>query len=58
MSIQKVYGSDGSFIPAFSVSPEVGLAALDVEFADEQLEIDTIYQKEYTGTDTIQKEYL
>ena len=58
MTIQKVYGEEGQFSPAFSVTPETGLAALDVTFIDEQLETDTVYQKEYTGTDTIQKEYL
>ena len=45
------------FVPAFDVTPKVGLAALDVTFTDESFEGEG-FQKDYTGDVPVQKEYV
>ena len=50
----------GGFVPAFTLDPENGLAALDVQFEDTSFNNDIIIQKEYVaeiGHTPIQKEY-
>ena len=59
---QKSYEpGDDSFVPAFTIDPTNGLAALDVQFEDTSFRNDIIIYKEYTpaaGETPIQKEYL
>ena len=48
----KVYDVSDAIVPQFSLTPDIGIAALDVDFIDEQFAGGDEVAKAYTSVDT------